>query len=286
LPLSFPRSLPHRILINLIFVVGAGVGAQNAAAQSFCSAMRYALVDVGGYRLNFRLIPGRAPTIVLESGGGAGSSQLSQLQLQLARATGLAVVSYDRAGFGDSDLPSRPYNAMEEVAGLQIGLERLGLAKQVVLVGHSYGGLLSQLYAYKYPKSVKGIVLIDPDTFAFNGSNGPQSPAGAQFSTLAMSSKLQRAATRELRAFDQTLALVRQTSITRSVPTTVITPAKHSWPTRKQNEALSATHAPTVKDDASCSLLTAEKLRSNIPNISMVQPDMVIAAVKALVRKL
>jgi pimeloyl-ACP methyl ester carboxylesterase len=102
-------------------------------------------VDVGGYRLRFRVVDGRLPTIVLESGGGADSSEWTILQPQLARLTGLAVVSYDRAGFGESDLPSSPYNASEEVAGLQTGLKRLGLAKEVLLVGHSYGGLLNAI---------------------------------------------------------------------------------------------------------------------------------------------
>jgi len=111
----------------------------------------------------------------LESGGGADSSQWSALQPELNRRTGWAVISYDRAGFGESDLPSTPYNAIEEVAGLRVGLERLGPAKKVVLVGHSYGGLLNQLYAHQYSKSVKGIGLIDSNTVAFvDAIGGPK----------------------------------------------------------------------------------------------------------------
>lgn len=115
--LRFLQPVGCRLLIGVGFLAGSGVPAtfpRANAAQTMCSSFRHILVDVGGYRLNFRVIPGRAPTIVLESGGGADSSQWSSLQPELARVTGLAVVSYDRAGFGDSDLPSRPYNGFEE----------------------------------------------------------------------------------------------------------------------------------------------------------------------------
>jgi pimeloyl-ACP methyl ester carboxylesterase len=126
----------------------------------------------------------------------------------------LAVVSYDRAGFGESDLPSSPYNALGEVAGLRKGLERLGLAKAVLLVGHSYGGLLNQLYAHKYPKSVKGIVLIDPNTVAFvDAIGGPRQLMEIPFPTTPPLSKLQQAGIRQITSFDKTVELVRKAAL-------------------------------------------------------------------------
>src|SRR5713226_3222715 len=80
----------------------AQVSSNPPATAGGSDKQRDALVDVGGYRLHFRVVDGRSPTIVLESGGGADSSEWSSLQPQLARLTGLAVVSYDRAGFGES----------------------------------------------------------------------------------------------------------------------------------------------------------------------------------------
>jgi len=46
----------------------------------------------------------------------------------LAETTGATVVSYDRAGYGESDLPDTPYDVHEELAGLWRGLEDLGCA--------------------------------------------------------------------------------------------------------------------------------------------------------------
>jgi pimeloyl-ACP methyl ester carboxylesterase len=242
------------------------------------------LVDVGGYRLHFRIVDGRSPTIVLESGGGADSSEWSSLQPQLARLTGLAVVSYDRAGFGESDLPSTPYNASEEVAGLQKGLKRLGLAKEVLLVGHSYGGLLNQLYAYKYPKSVRGIVLIDPNTVAFvDAIGGPRQLMEIPFPTTPPLSKLQQAGIRQVTAFDKTIELVRKTAIPRHIPVTVITAGKPWWPTQKQSAAYRAGHEAIVAGAPNRSLVVADGSGHNIPG---ERPDVVISSIQDLIRKL
>ena len=41
-------------------------------------------------------------------------------------------------------------------------LEILGFKNKFILVGHSYGGLLVQLFTFQYPELVSGLVLIDP----------------------------------------------------------------------------------------------------------------------------
>ena len=209
------------LFIATLFTLPLCISAQNRrrdASNGSSPPARDTSVDVGGYRLHFHIIDGRSPAIVLESGGGADSSQWSALQPELARRTSLAIVSYDRAGFGDSDLPSSPYNAISEVAGLRKGLERLGLAKKVLLVGHSYGGLLNQLYAHQYPKSVKGLVLIDSNTVAFvDAIGGPKQLMEIPFPTTPPLSKLQRAGIRQINAFDKTVEMVRRAPLPRNV---------------------------------------------------------------------
>src|SRR5262245_20949857 len=81
--------------------------AKADQAPSF--VVRDEMVDVGGHRLRFRVAIGAdvdQPVIVLESGGGLYSTQWAALQLQLTLESGATVVSYDRAGFGESDLPA------------------------------------------------------------------------------------------------------------------------------------------------------------------------------------
>jgi len=85
------------------------------------------LVNVGDYRLHFRIYPRSEPAVLLESGGGADASYWNDLAPLLARETGATIITYDRAGYGESDLPSTPYDIRLEVAGLWRGLEQLGL---------------------------------------------------------------------------------------------------------------------------------------------------------------
>jgi len=47
------------------------------------------------------------------------------------------------------------------VTELHTLLARAGVAGPYVLVGHSYGGLIMQLYTYTYPQQVAGLVLVD-----------------------------------------------------------------------------------------------------------------------------
>jgi len=193
-------------------------------------------------------------------------------------------VSYDRAGFGESDLPSSPYNASEEVDGLHKGLKRLGLAKEVFLVGHSYGGLLNQLYAYKYPKSVKGMVLIDPNTVAFvDAIGGPKQLMEVPFPTTPPLSKLQQAGIRQINAFDKTIELVRKTTIPGYIPVTVITAGKPWWPTQKQSDAYRAGHETIVAGAPNRLLVVAEGSGHNIPG---ERPDIVVSSIQDLIRKL
>ena len=121
-------------------------------------------IDVGGYHLYFRIIPGQGPIILLEAGGGMDSTQWSALAPLLSRETGATVVAYDRAGFGQSDLPETAYDLHEDTEALWRGLRQLGLDRDLVLVGHSYGGFLIRFEAGEHRDSVKGLVFVDPFT--------------------------------------------------------------------------------------------------------------------------
>ena len=245
-----------------------------------------ALVDVGGYQLHFRVIDGRSPTIVLESGGGMDSLQWSALKPELSRRTGLSIVSYDRAGFGESDLPLIAYSAVEEVAGLRKGLERLGLAKEVLLVGHSYSGLLIQLYAHQYPESVIGIVLIDPNTVAFVDTIGGPQKVMEIFplpTTTPPLSKFQQAILRQMAAFDKTIETVRKAPLPYNIPAIVITAGQPWLPTQEQNEAFRAGQEAIVASAPNRSLVVAEGIGHNIP---AERPDIVVLAIEELIREI
>ena len=64
-------------------------------------------------------------------------------------------------GISRSDPVPQPTTTADAVSDLHALLGALTIAEPVVLVGHSYGGVVSRLYASTYPADVAGMVLVD-----------------------------------------------------------------------------------------------------------------------------
>jgi pimeloyl-ACP methyl ester carboxylesterase len=124
-------------------------------------------VDVGGYRLQFHVMPGKSPTIIFEAGGGDDSSVWDSTVRMVGAQTGARMITYDRAGLGQSDPNPAPYSITQEVEALERGLRVLHVSGDVIVVAHSYGGFVSTLFAARNPSVVKGLVLIDPNLASF-----------------------------------------------------------------------------------------------------------------------
>ncbi|HUT81678.1 MAG TPA: alpha/beta fold hydrolase [Candidatus Bathyarchaeia archaeon] len=125
-------------------------------------------VDIGTHKLRVILSDIESDyTIVLESGGGMSSEAYQEIQDTLAAQTKIRVMSYDRSGFGQSELGPDKFTALDEVKTLKKCLKILGFKNKFILVGHSYGGLLVQLFTLQYPELVNGLVLIDPMNVKF-----------------------------------------------------------------------------------------------------------------------
>jgi hypothetical protein len=155
------------LLIVALLIVGlSGTGLLYQSIASAQDASSYPapgkLIDVGGYRLHLYCTgtgrPG-SPTVILDAAFGDTSLAWSKVQPSVASFT--RVCSYDRAGYGWSDTSPLPRTARRVVTELHTLLTRAGVPGPYVLVGHSYGGLFVQLYAYTYPHEVAGLVLVD-----------------------------------------------------------------------------------------------------------------------------
>src|SRR5260221_10954795 len=117
------------------------------------------MVRVGDHRLHIVCIGSGQPTVVIESGFGNWSMDWSFVQQEVAKFT--RVCTYDRAGYGWSELASVPRDANGLVEDLHELLTNADIRGPLVLVGHSFGGPLVRLYSAKYPAGVVGLVLVD-----------------------------------------------------------------------------------------------------------------------------
>jgi len=249
------------------------------------------LVKVGEYSLNFRIIPGQGPAILLESGGGMDSTEWAALAPRLARETGATVIAYDRAGFGKSDLPETQYDLHEDTEALWRGLQQLGLDQNLILVGHSYGGFLIRFEAGEHPGSVKGLVFVDPFTVEFVDAMGIEAcnnhPMMGKLPFDASNpeklTKYQRAAVRMVGAPNSNLAekcaAMRKTVLPRGLPVRVITSGTN-WLSPEEQKIWRESHERLTASIEGAKLLVAEQSGHMIP---FVQPDLVVTVVKEVV---
>lgn len=121
------------------------------------------LVDVNNLKLHFKITQGKGTPILFESGGGLDANQWDSVIMPLYRANGATLITYDRQGFGKSEIDTSNYSILSEIKRLEIGLSKLGYGtKPMILVCHSLGGFYSRVYASMHPKLVKGIIMLDP----------------------------------------------------------------------------------------------------------------------------
>lgn len=151
-------------------VIGAAVLAGSLAAAFMFVRTKTAaaerthppagkFVEIDGVRLHY-LEQGAGPTVVLLHGNGvmAEDFRISGLFDKLAETH--RVIAFDRPGFGYSERPSSTTWTPEAQARLfHLALRELGI-DQPVVVGHSWGTLVTLALALDYPGQVRAIALL------------------------------------------------------------------------------------------------------------------------------
>jgi pimeloyl-ACP methyl ester carboxylesterase len=98
------------------------------------------------------------PTIIFLSAIG-GDDTLVPIAEQLSGDA--RVCFYHRPGDGDTEPPDGPRTAEEDAADLHELLASAEIETPVVLVAHSYGGLVAVIAAATHPEETAGVVLVD-----------------------------------------------------------------------------------------------------------------------------
>ncbi len=157
------------LALAVVGVAAAGAGCRGKSARQQAIPAPGKLIDVEGTRLHLHVAGegSAAPTVVLEAGMASMSSNWGWVRRSLA-SDGL-VVTYDRAGLGWSDPAWVPVDAASSAEMLHAALVSAHVAPPYVLAGHSYGGMVTRMYADLFPDEVMGMVLVDsshPDQWA------------------------------------------------------------------------------------------------------------------------
>ena len=156
------------LLLALVGTVPAAGGA-TAVTSTATSAVDTADVvegtfDVGGHRLYLSCRGTGSPTVVYLHGAIWNPEVVPHRNAVAIRdrlEDDVRVCLYDRRNVGWSDTVDaiqEPKDAMRDLEGL---LDAAGIEPPYVLLGASFGGLLSYLYANEHPDEVQGMVLLD-----------------------------------------------------------------------------------------------------------------------------
>jgi pimeloyl-ACP methyl ester carboxylesterase len=178
------RWLPYLVLaVLMIASIGGGYETVRESLDARAYPMPGQLLDVGGHRLHLHCTGSGSPTVVLEPGMGAASSDLGWIAPAVARDTRVCV--YDRAGRGWSDATDSPQDGAHIAADLHTLLDRAHVPGPYVLAGHSFGGLYILSFAAQFPDQVAGMVLLDSTAPKPGPAPSPQSGSDDAFGRVA-----------------------------------------------------------------------------------------------------
>lgn len=100
--------------------------------------------------------------VVFESGFGQGAGVWKGVIAELGEEC--RCIAYARAGLGRSGTDGKPRTIEAHLQDLGAVIDALAPGRRVVLVGHSYGGLLATEFARQHPERLRALVLVDPAT--------------------------------------------------------------------------------------------------------------------------
>jgi pimeloyl-ACP methyl ester carboxylesterase len=141
-----------RCLTGLLFLSSLHAVAAEAPGEQFAR--------VGANQLAWECRGEGSKTVVLIAGMGLDAHATYKNTFRNFAVPGYQVCLYDRAGVGKSTPQSaaRPLRVLAEELD---GLIRERGWRDVVLVSHSFGGMIARAYAQAHPDVVKGVVFVD-----------------------------------------------------------------------------------------------------------------------------
>ncbi len=150
--------IPRLTLLSAMCLVGVSCDGKSPASSE-------RMISIGTHRLQIRTEGKGTPTVVIETGIMDRMENWGPLQQHIAQVS--RIITYNRAGYGQSEPGPLPRHSGREAEELKALLDAASIPGPYVIVGHSLGGLNAQVFAAKYPEDVAGIILLDPPPLSF-----------------------------------------------------------------------------------------------------------------------
>src|SRR5262249_8087687 len=130
----------------------------DATAPSNLYRMEEGFVDAHGTLIYYKIIGKGAPLMIVHGGPGASHDYLLPYLLPLARTSRLVFIDERGSGRSERLEDTSQYTVEKKVEDVEDVRKALGLGK-VSLIGHAYGGVLAQAYAFKYQGNLTHLIL-------------------------------------------------------------------------------------------------------------------------------
>lgn len=152
------------LLASLVVLIGVfGFGAIYQALATSRDRQQFLppgnIIEIDGNNWHYQIMGQGHPTVIVDSGTGGTHLDWQFVQPEVAKFT--RILTYDRAGYGWSDLSSEPRTSEQVISELRQLLRKVEIEPPYVLVGMSLSGLFSRSFAYNYPEEVVGMLLVD-----------------------------------------------------------------------------------------------------------------------------
>jgi len=130
----------------------------SAATNSSVYRMDEGFVDADGVLIYYKITGRGDPLMIVHGGPGASHDYLLPYLLPLARSNRLVFIDERGSGRSEKLEDPRQYTVENMVEDVEHVRRALGLGK-ISLLGHSYGGVIAQAYAFKYQQHLTHLVL-------------------------------------------------------------------------------------------------------------------------------
>ena len=124
---------------------------------------RSEFVDIGTHRLRLTALGCSRnpcdPAVLIIPGLGSSITSWAAVRRQLAQF--IRVYSYDRSGYGESDLSTETPTSTTIAYELDLLLRKARVAPPFIVVAHSWGGILSREFLAVRPDYVTGMVFVE-----------------------------------------------------------------------------------------------------------------------------
>lgn len=258
-------------------------GAQPAAGQA--AGARCGQAEVGPL-LHYCLQGSGPVTVVLEAGMRSTSRSWRRVSPEVSAFA--TVLTYDRAGLGESGPGPTPRTSVRIADELRALLDHLGVEGPLVLVGHSIGGRHLRTFAASHPEQVAALLLLDSPHEDFDGRRDalltPEEWADRERGLAEMRASIPEGERLEYEGMDATPASTWDHPLP-PVPLRILAATRHGWVPARSAGAQEAAWQETQRALAALSPLGEYRTVEAGHNLQLETPGVVVEAIRELVRE-